>query len=100
MSSISEDGSTVIETRTIDSSVDSRERITFIKMDVEGAELQSLMGAQNTIQRYRPKLAICIYHKREDMTQIPLYIKSLIPDYKLYVRHYSNNVNETVLYAV
>lgn len=99
-SSISEDGNTVIQTRTIDSSVDRGERVTFIKMDVEGAELKSLMGAQNTIQRYRPKLAICIYHKDEDMIQIPLYIKSLVPEYRLYVRHYSNNACETVLYAV
>ena len=80
--------------------MDSGERITFIKMDVEGAELKSLMGACNTIRRDRPKLAISIYHKDKDMVRIPLYIRSLIPDYRLYVRHYSNNANETVLYAV
>lgn len=99
-SSISENGNIVIQTRTIDSSVDRGERVTFIKMDVEGAELKSLMGAHDTIRRNRPKLAICIYHKDEDMVQIPLYIKSLVPDYRLYVRHYSNNASETVLYAV
>lgn len=100
VSSISEDGNTIVQTRTIDSLMDSGERITFIKMDVEGAELKSLMGACNTIRRDRPKLAISIYHKDKDMVQIPLYIRSLIPDYRLYVRHYSNNANETVLYAV
>ena len=54
----------------------------------------------NTIQRDKPKLAICIYHKPEDMTEIPLYIKSLVPEYKLYIRHHSNRYGETVLYAV
>ena len=84
----------------IDEGVDPKDNITFIKMDVEGAELESLKGAQKTIQRDKPKLAICIYHKPEDMTQIPLYIKKLVPEYKLYVRHHSNSVAETVLYAV
>ncbi len=69
-------------------------------MDVEGVELKSLMGAHDTILRDRPKLAVSIYHKYEDMIQIPLYIKSLVPEYRLYVRHYSNNACETVLYAI
>lgn len=84
----------------IDEAVDPKDKITFIKMDVEGAELESLKGAQKTIQRDKPKLAICIYHKAEDMTEIPLYIKGLVPEYKLYVRHHSNSSGETVLYAI
>lgn len=84
----------------IDEAVDSEDKITFIKMDVEGAELESLKGARKTIQRDKPKLAICIYHKSEDMVEIPLYIKELVPEYKLYVRHHSNTASETVLYAV
>lgn len=75
-------------------------RVTFIKMDIEGAELKALMGAKELIRKYRPKLAICIYHKAEDMWEIPTYIKELIPAYKLYIRHYSNYECETVLYAV
>lgn len=97
-SDICDNGNTVINTMPIDEAV--KEPVTFIKMDVEGAELKSLIGARDTIRRDRPKLAISIYHKYEDMVQIPLYIKSLVPDYKLYVRHYSNNASETVLYAV
>ena len=84
----------------IDEAVDTNNRVTFIKMDIEGSELEALKGAQQTIQRDRPKLAICIYHKPEDMTDIPLYIKSLVPEYRLYVRHHSNRCSETVLYAV
>lgn len=97
-SHITSEGECKINTITIDEAVS--EPVTFIKMDVEGAELKSLEGAKNTIQKYKPKLAICIYHKSEDMYEIPLYMKSLVPEYKLYVRHYSNYYGETVLYAI
>lgn len=76
------------------------EKVTFIKMDIEGAELEALQGAEHIIKRDKPKLAICLYHKPEDIWEIPYYIKSLVPEYKLYVRHYSNCAGETVLYAV
>ena len=71
-----------------------------IKMDIEGSELEALKGSKKVIQRDKPRLAICIYHKPEDMTEIPLYIKELVPEYKLYIRHHSNAGTETVLYAV
>lgn len=77
-----------------------KDKVTFIKMDIEGAELEALKGSKEIIKRYKPKLAICIYHKKEDLTEIPVYIKSLVPEYKLYIRHYSNATGETVLYAV
>ncbi len=76
------------------------EPITFIKLDIETAELNALIGAQETIKKHKPKLAICVYHKPEDIIEIPLYIKSLVPEYQLYMRHYSNTKWETVLYAV
>lgn len=87
-----------IKVTSLDSCIEGR--VTFIKMDIEGAELEALKGAEKCILTYKPKLAICIYHKREDMWEIPLYIKSLIPEYRLYIRHYSNCEWETVLYAV
>lgn len=75
------------------------ELVTYIKMDIEGAELKGLMGARNTIEKYKPKLAISIYHKAEDIIELPLYIKELVPEYKLYLRHHSSSLSETVLYA-
>lgn len=99
-SHISEQGNDSIEVTTIDEVVDGSLPVTFIKMDVEGAELESLKGAKETIQRDKPKLAICIYHKPEDMYDLPLYIKGLVPEYKLYLRHHSNGNGETVLYCV
>lgn len=89
-----------ISVMPIDEAIDEGDRVTFIKMDVEGSELESLKGAKKTIRRDKPKLAICIYHKPEDMWTIPLYIKELVPEYKLYIRHHSSGDVETVLYAL
>lgn len=75
------------------------ERVTFIKMDIEGAELDALRGASRIIKEQKPKLAISIYHRLEDIIEIPKLIISLRPDYRLYIRHYSLLLNETVLYA-
>lgn len=76
------------------------EYCSFVKMDVEGAELQALKGLKNTIIRDHPTLAISIYHKDEDILEIPHYILSLFKDYKFYIRHYSTTISETILYAV
>lgn len=97
-SSINENGTSEIKVVTVDSHV--KDKVTFIKMDIEGAELEALKGCRETIISHKPKLAICVYHKPEDIIEIPLYIKSLVPEYQLYMRHYSNSINETVLYAV
>lgn len=77
-----------------------KEPISFIKMDIEGSELKALQGAKNLIQTYRPKMAICIYHKPEDIIDIPAYIADLVSDYKFYIRQYSYGPCETVLYVV
>lgn len=97
-SSICENGNEVVEVDCIDSLSDKIP--TFIKMDIEGAEYQALLGAQNTIKRYKPKLAICIYHKKEDIWELPEIILKFNPKYKLYLRHYSFAAGETVLYAI
>lgn len=99
-SHLDENGSNSVEVISIDEAVKSDDCVTFIKMDVEGAELEALKGASTVIQKNKPKCAICIYHKIEDMITIPLYLKALVPEYKLYVRHYSNSAGETVLFAV
>ena len=88
-----------IEVRSIDS-ITAGDPVTFIKMDVEGSELEALKGAEQTIRKYHPKLAISVYHKPEDLFEIPQYIKTIAPDYKLYLRHYSSFCGETVVYAV
>lgn len=72
---------------------------TFIKMDIEGAEMDALYGAKETIIRNKPKLAICIYHKPEHLFEIPLLIHTWVPEYKLYIRHHSDRECESVVYA-
>jgi FkbM family methyltransferase len=72
---------------------------TFIKLDIEGSEQAALRGMQQTIEKYHPKLAICVYHKPDDIYAIPQYIASL-GEYKLFLRHYTPNQSETVLYAL
>ncbi len=74
--------------------------ITFVKMDVEGAEMEALRGAAETIRRNVPKLAISVYHKRNDIFDVPLFIHRLHPRYKFYLRHHSTTFSETVLFAV
>ena len=75
------------------------EKVTFIKMDIEGSEMKALSGARRLITTYKPKLAICIYHKLDDLWKILQYIHSLVPEYKFYVRHHSILYVDTVLYA-
>ena len=89
----------IIWTAAIDDIV-GEEKVTFIKLDVEGAELKALQGAEQTIRRYRPRLAVSIYHKPEDVIEIPKYILSLHEDYRMYIRHYQMSACETILYAV
>lgn len=72
---------------------------TFIKMDIEGAEYNALLGAKNTICCNKPKLAICIYHSNEDMLRLIKLVHEMVPEYKLYVRQHTNALCETVLYA-
>lgn len=83
----------------LDSCIECKDA-TFIKMDIEGAEMKALKGAEKIISQNHPKLAICIYHSAEDMVQIPIYLKEKYPFYKFYVRHHSHRCSETVLYAI
>jgi FkbM family methyltransferase len=95
-SSMDKNGEIVVEADSIDNLCPDA---TFIKMDIEGAEIDALYGAKNTIIKNKPKLAICLYHEWDHLYQIPLLIHQWVPEYKFYVRHHANNTTETVLYA-
>lgn len=98
-SRISEEG-IVVKCCSLDEVLKDKE-ISFIKMDIEGAEAKALEGARDIIQRNRPILAICVYHKPEDFFEIPLLISRILEDeYEFYIRQYRYGQSETVLYAM
>ena len=74
-------------------------KVTFIKMDIEGSELNALKGGERIIKEQKPKLAISVYHKKGDILHIMQYIRSIVPEYRFKVRHYSSTWMETILYA-
>ena len=96
---MSAEGETVIQCTSIDASCVNF-RPTLIKMDIEGAELEALKGARKTIERVRPGLAICLYHKPADLWEIPLLIDSWGLGYTFYLRCHLYTGFEMVLYAV
>ena len=92
---------TSVKVTTIDNFLKANDlpSVDFIKMDVEGHELNVLTGAKRTIELLKPKLAVCVYHKGNDLITIPQLIKSIDPNYKIYLRHCTPWWGETVLYA-
>lgn len=72
----------------------------FIKMDIEGAESDAILGAKKIIQTYKPVLAICIYHKPEDLWELPLLIHSIEPSYDMSIRVHGHTGLSTVLYCL
>jgi FkbM family methyltransferase len=74
--------------------------VSLLKMDIEGAELQALEGASRTIQTCRPKMAICVYHDFRHLWEVPMLLKRLVPDYRIFFRHHTRLEYETVCYAI
>jgi hypothetical protein len=80
-------------------------RVSVIKMDIEGAESDTLKNLREIISKRLPILAVCVYHKKEDLVDIPFFIRSVSSDYKLFLRKYvgsepANSTCEAVLYAI
>ena len=73
---------------------------TFIKMDIEGAEIQAIQGARETIARAHPRLAICVYHNVGDFYRIPQMVLGIREDYDIYLRHYTETIYETVMFFI
>jgi len=98
----SEESEHKIEVISIDTFAQEKslKSIEFIKMDIEGSEIMALQGAANTIKNNQPRLAICIYHQFDDLWKIPLLVKQLNPNYRLYLAHHSQNLFETFLNAI
>jgi FkbM family methyltransferase len=97
-SSISKSGSSQINVTTLDEHVNSK--VTLIKMDLEGWELNALRGSQRHIQEDHPALAISVYHHASDFWCIFEFVFSLRQDYKVFLRHYTEGWSETVMFFV
>lgn len=95
----SDDGTETAEFRRLDD-VLRDQLVTFIKMDIEGAEPQALAGAAEVIRTQKPKLAICTYHRAEHLWEIPTMIRQMNPAYQIYFRHHDMDEMETVCYAI
>jgi len=90
-----------VETETIDDFVEANSvgRVDFIKMDIEGAEPDALAGAERTIRKYRPRLAICVYHDLNHLASIPNWVAGLGLGYRFWLDHFTIHLEETVLFA-
>ncbi len=85
---------------SIDDTVDANEPITLIKLDIEGSELAALQGAAKTILKNKPRLLVCLYHRPDDLWEIPFFIKTLCPEYDLYIRPHHGMTTVLELHAI
>ncbi|WP_289181075.1 FkbM family methyltransferase, partial [Helicobacter japonicus] len=89
------------QTISIDEFVEQNKipKIDFIKLDIEGAELNALKGGAKSIKKFRPKLAICLYHSYADYVDIPIFLHELLPNYEFYFDHFTLGRYESILFA-
>lgn len=98
-SAVGNSRATAVQTVSIDERFHD-EDVTFIKLDIEGAETEALLGASDVIRRCRPKLAVSAYHRHCDIYELPLLIEKICPGYRYYLRHYGYALFDLVLFAV
>lgn len=78
----------------------AKDKVTFIKMDIEGMEKEALLGAKKVISNFKPKLAISVYHKCTDIVDLAECVLQIRGDYQIYMRHYTKGCADTVMYFV
>lgn len=97
---LAESGGIPVEVVTVDEDID--EAVTFIKMDIEGAEQAAIKGCKRHIAEDKPKLALSLYHNNEDIWKIPRMIDEIVTGYKFYLRYHGGDLvpSELTLLAV
>ena len=96
---LSADGELEVPVVTLDSHLNG-DRVTFIKMNIEGAERGALMGARKAIKKWAPRLGVSAYHRPKDLWDIPLLIHEINPDFSIYLRQHDLGSVETVAYGL
>ena len=79
---------------------ESLNRLDLIKLDVEGAEPEVIGGGVESIRKFRPQIAVSIYHKLEQFFEIPLYLNEQLSDYRFHIEFYNPYCIDTILYAI
>ncbi len=97
-SAVTVGGGETVQMTTLDLAI--ADPVSFIKMDLEGWELRALAGCERHIRQDRPKLAIAVYHRASDFRDIWRYVRALHPDYRVFLRHYTQGWSETVMYFI
>jgi len=95
---VSDHGELSIKVKRIDDVI--HDSVSFLKMDIEGGEIPALRGASRLIEKYQPRLAISVYHKSDDLWQIPELVLKIRDDYRVFLRHYTEGMTETVMFFV
>lgn len=95
---ICDDGDIRIQVVAIDEFI--QDKVTHIKLDVEGAEEEALLGARRQISDSRPTMAVALYHRAADLWKIPTLIETLGGQYLYSIRHYSQTVDDSIVYAI
>lgn len=98
--SVSTSGDTVVRCVSLDDSLGEDEIPTMIKMDIEGSEMDALRGAESTVRKHRPLLAVCVYHRPDHLWSIPLWMREREPASRLHLRSYAVDGWESVCYSV
>ena len=96
---LDESGQTTVTTLALDDAL-AAVMPTDVKMDIEGAELDALSGAERLIRRAQPRLAVCVYHRPEHLWEIPLSVRAMGVPYDFFLRSHGHSGFDTVLYAV
>jgi len=95
-----EPGGDLIDVVSLDDYFQDKPSPTLIKLDIEGEEAAALRGGSGILRHDRPVLAVSAYHHPADLWSLPLLISRLMPDAPLYLRHYGEEIDDTVCYAV
>lgn len=97
-SHVSEEGGEIIDVDKFDSIIN--DKVTYIKLDIEGSEEEALDGMHYTIKKYYPKLAVSVYHSPNSFWRIPQIVLNTRDDYNIYLRHYTESIYETIMYFI